>query len=309
MARERQSRYKRKRKIEETREQASVNELLQLCSSIQNASLTPCENLQKTWTYAQLKERNYYDDIIPVDNCFRSSKYTITSAVHSDSENPISLHKMKLHGTVFELSQEYPVFVGRCLGKNPLNVMHFYENDEILQDVIVNEKVDCIEVEKLYRDKYKNYFSEHLAQKTCPLLPENYSTLCPRRLITHVKRLSGDVLQQYLKKDPTLMSAKIKRASSTVPSLNAEEFNDSGFFDYTAEVDESVCDTNPNSSEQSEHVCDTNSLEKEVQGSATEIVNTCGSETIIEEIVECNKRDNKKCATRKLSEDNSKVFF
>lgn len=237
MAKERQLRYKRKRKVEVSREQASVNDLLELSFNVQQSDLSPCENLQKTWTYAKMKDRRYYSYGTPEKSCFRGSKYTITTPIHSDCECAIGYHKLKVNSTVFELSQEYPVFVGGCQSKNPLNITHFYETDEVLQDFLLKENVTYIETEKIYKDKYKCYYSEHLIQKATKASAETSNPLCPRRLMTHVKRLSEDVLQQYLKKEPAMISNKIKRASSTAPSLN-----DSGFHDYTAEAADELDD-------------------------------------------------------------------
>lgn len=320
MVRERQLRYKRKRKLEETtKEQANVNELLQLCSNIENANITPCGNLARMWTYAQMKDTNYYNDIEPDDDCFRGSKYTITSAVHSDCENAMNFHKMKLNNSVFELSQEYPVFVGKCLEKNPLNVVHFYESDEVLQDYLVKERISYIEMEKLYRDKYKHYFSEYLTKKSTNTSPDKYNAICPKRLMTHVKRLSEDVLQQYLEKDPALTSAKIKRASSTVPSLPENSvYNDSGYCDYPPETN-SLCNITSSSTNNAEHTdCDSYLTEQQIQEEAndscyasisTDTLNITEPEKI-EEHREYNKQTMNRGSiiTRSLSENAAKVI-
>lgn len=223
-------RYKRKRKLEETNEESNMNELLQMSQTVQKP-ISPCENLQKSWMYAQVRDRIYNQDTTTRDQfSFRGNKCAIPAAINTDCENVIGFDKMHLNGAIFELSVNYPLFVGGSQGKNPVNVAHFYENDRVLQDFLVMEQLNYLEVEKIYREKYRLFYSEHLATKANSADAAN--TLCPKRLMTHVKRLSEDVLQQYLKKDPALISAKIKRASSTAPSLGG---NDSGFYDYTEE--------------------------------------------------------------------------
>lgn len=252
-AKERQMRYKRKRKIELARGETNLSELLQLSANVQN-SITSCENLQKSWMYAQVRDRIYSRDTTRDQYCIRGIKCPIAAPINTDCESVINFRKLKLNSVVFELSHEYPLFVGGSQGKNPLNVAHFYEADNVLQEFLIKEKLNYIEVEKIYREKYRLFYSEHLATKANSACAETSNKLCPKRLMTHVKRLSEDVLQHYLERDPALQSSKIKRASSTAPSLGG---NDSGFYDYT-EGDEHTEDTTVRedvtlSSENSEH--------------------------------------------------------
>lgn len=240
-AKEHQLRYKRKRKCEEAKDQASINELLQLSSHIQNTKMAVCETLQADWVYAQIKERNYLEDV-PYEVCsrLRGTSCLISSKVSTDSDDLIYFDKLRMSDAAFELSQEYPVLMGRCLKKNPSNIPHFYEQDEVLQKFLVEQKTNVIEVEKLHRDSYKSYFTEHLSKKMNIDTPDIYSKLCPKRLVAHVKRLSEDVVHQYLMKDPTLLSNEIKRANSTVPSSqesSAREM-DSGYFDCSSEMEQ-----------------------------------------------------------------------
>lgn len=304
LAKERQLRYKRKRKIEETNEKTNINELLQLSVNIQKLHVKPCENLQKAWTYAQVRNRNYSQDTTTEERCFRDASYLITSPINSDCDGVINFDKMKLNNTVFEVTQGYPEFVGRTEGKNPLNVTHFYETDVVLQAFLVKENVSLTEVEKIYRDNYKMFYLEHLAAKAKSASADTSNTFYKKRLITHVEHLSEDVPQQCLKRDPALISAKIKRASSTAPSLGG---NDSGFFDYTGEDDETENSLREDvtlslSSENSEHALSViEDLPIELQSeinyddSATimehnfDVLST-EKTVIVEEFKSCNKR-------------------
>lgn len=322
LARERQIRYKRKRKFEETKEQADITQLLQLSYSIQNSNLRTCESLQTTWTYAQMKGRSCYENVLPGDEHFRGSQFMIKSAIHSDCENQVSSNKMKINSSVFQLSQVYPVFVGKCLEKSPSSITHLYEHDEVLQQFLVKQELDMIEMEKLHRDEYKSYFSEYLTMKrNSP--PENHNMLCPKRLLTHVKRLSEDVLQQYLKKDPTLMSIKIKRASSTAPESGADDIDDSGFFDF---ADDAEVNSEPTLCNVSEgDVCSSYAQQSEDTSGITvvgaeSVLTPCEVESVnksvsdvTEEIKEANERS-RSCRVRKtlsteFVQENKKVIF
>lgn len=231
---DRQNRFKRKRKIQQTglrKEQTSISELL-MNSAKEIENVQPCETLQNNWD-ACINKQDI--DKRPRNNAVKSRcLYIIDTAVYDDEELLLNTGSLSINKIAYELKKDFCAFRRLCLRKECGYVTHFYEHDTALQKYLKEKKVSVDEVEKLHRDLYKTFFVDYLREKefaarnVSARLAEKCAALCPKNVVARVQRLSQDVLLQYLKKD--LSQERIKRANSTVPSVCEHEkelFSDS----------------------------------------------------------------------------------
>lgn len=221
---DRQNRFKRKRKIQETglaTEQTNINELMNSAKSVSSMCMQPCETLQKNWDAcisANSSECSENNNSIS-SHCL----HIIDMPVYENEEVLAMTAAMNLNKCIYELTSEYPNFKQICLKNRQGLVTHFYEHDIVLQKYLKEKQIDINELEKLHKDSYKTYLLNYLkekefaAQNVSARLAQKCAALCPKHVVARVQRLSQDVLLQYLKKD--LSQDKIKRASSAVPSV------------------------------------------------------------------------------------------
>lgn len=232
---DRQNRFKRKRKIQETGltvEQTSISELMSSAKEIdddEDNGVEPCENLQNKWE-ASINKQKVNEGLRTV---IKDSGFVIDIPIYDTDEELITTGGMRICSIVNALKKVVYKFK-RSFKKECRLMTYFYEHDIALQKYLKQKQTSVDEVEKLQKDAYKTFFIDYLREKEFAAnnisarLAQKCAALCPKQVVARVPRLSQDQLFHYLKKDPS--QEKIKRANSTVPNVcepEKEVFSDS----------------------------------------------------------------------------------
>lgn len=238
---ERQTKFKRKRKVQETPENKEPEPEKPTTSDANTEPLITDIKVEKDTEEAgesvpmnsqeQISAPNNNNNNNNVDDFMLSDQFPFLIDTPMYEENVMNFGAMNSNKLMYYLNYYYPSFYEKASkagsSRTPITC---YEQDLLLQRFLFKKQCTLIDMMKLHVEEFENYLAsycrakEAAVEKIPPALREKCAALCPKLLVTQVMRLSQDVVNQYMHKDfqeeePTKEQTLAQLCSTLCPKM------------------------------------------------------------------------------------------